>query len=88
LRTSLAVSQAVIDSLNNQLKLLSLQNQKIAENKKMVADFYQVLFGDKNIDAIDKYIGATYIQHYPMLPGGKEFLKEGAKTWFKGLPYS
>ena len=78
--------QIVIDSLTAQVKLLSGTIQRNMENKQLVADFYQELFGDKNIDAIDKYIGDTYIQHNPSLPDGKEFLKEGAKAWFKGAP--
>jgi predicted SnoaL-like aldol condensation-catalyzing enzyme len=56
------------------------------ENKKMVAQFYQELFGDKDITAIDQYIGNTYIQHNPLLPDGKEALKEAVKVWFKGAP--
>ncbi|HEX3010265.1 MAG TPA: ester cyclase, partial [Bacteroidales bacterium] len=55
-------------------------------NKKMVAEFYQQLFGDKDISAIDRYIGNTYIQHNPMLPDGKEVLKAAVKDWFKGAP--
>lgn len=60
--------------------------RKQEENKKMVAQFYQELFGDKDITAIDRYIGNTYIQHNPMLPDGKEALKEAVKVWFKGAP--
>jgi predicted SnoaL-like aldol condensation-catalyzing enzyme len=78
--------QIVIDSLSKQIKTLSENNQVLVENKKLVADFYQELFGDKNIDAIDKYIGDTYIQHNPTLPDGKDYLKNGVKIWFKGAP--
>lgn len=55
-------------------------------NKKLVADFYQQLFGDKDVSAIDKYIGNVYIQHNPSLPDGPEALKEGATQWFIGAP--
>ena len=78
--------QATIDSLNNQISILKKANQKIMDNKKMVADFYQELFGDKNIDAIDKYIGDTYIQHNPLAADGKEALKEILKQWFRNAP--
>ena len=72
------------------LKIISdsvmvIQQQESA-NKKMVAVFYQELFGDKNIDAIDQYIGDTYIQHNPMLPDGKEPLKEATRKWFANAP--
>jgi predicted SnoaL-like aldol condensation-catalyzing enzyme len=55
-------------------------------NKKLVADFYQELFGDKNMDAIDKYIGDVYIQHNPGVTDGKEALKNAVRVWFKGAP--
>jgi predicted SnoaL-like aldol condensation-catalyzing enzyme len=55
-------------------------------NKKIVIEFYQELFGDKNIDAINKYIGDKYIQHNPGLPDGKEALINAAEVWFKDAP--
>jgi predicted SnoaL-like aldol condensation-catalyzing enzyme len=55
-------------------------------NKKMVVEFYQELFGDKNVDAINKYIGDKYIQHNPGLPDGKEALINAVKIWFKDAP--
>jgi predicted SnoaL-like aldol condensation-catalyzing enzyme len=79
-------NQVVIDSLKNQINMLSENEKRLNDNKKIVADFYQDLFGNKNISAIDKYIGDIYIQHNPMLPDGKEALKNGAKEWFKGAP--
>jgi predicted SnoaL-like aldol condensation-catalyzing enzyme len=77
---------ANVDSLTNTIQALSDNRKKLEANKKLVADFYQELFGDKNIDAIDKYIGDTYIQHNPALPDGKDVLKQGATQWFKGAP--
>ena len=76
--------QPNVDSLTNEIQTLSNKERQLEANKKLVADFYQELFGDKNVDAIDKYIGDTYIQHNPALPDGKEALKQGATQWFKG----
>jgi predicted SnoaL-like aldol condensation-catalyzing enzyme len=74
------------DSLTKQISLYA-DTLKLQEfNKKLVADFYQQLFGDKDISAIDKYIGDVYIQHNPGLKDGKEALKQGAALWFKGAP--
>jgi predicted SnoaL-like aldol condensation-catalyzing enzyme len=75
-----------LDSINKQIKHLTEKKMEIENNKKMVADFYQELFGDKNIDAIDKYIGDVYIQHNPGVTDGKEALKNAVKVWFKGAP--
>lgn len=78
--------QAKIDSLNTQIQTLSKTQKQSEENKKLVGDFYQELFGDKSVDAIDKYLGETYIQHNPNLPDGKDALKAGVTQWFKGAP--
>lgn len=60
--------------------------QQLESNKKMVAEFYQELFGDKNIEAIHKYIGDKYIQHNPAIQDGKEALLQALKVWFKDAP--
>jgi predicted SnoaL-like aldol condensation-catalyzing enzyme len=78
--------QVTIDSLNIQIKSLKDSLNQNASNKKMVADFYQELFGDKNPAAIDQYVGDTYIQHNPSLPDGKDALKKAVAVWFKGQP--
>ena len=78
--------QLTIDSLHMQIKSLKDSLNQNALNKKMVADFYQSLFGDKNQAAIDQYIADTYIQHNPSLPDGKDPLKKAAAVWFKGKP--
>jgi predicted SnoaL-like aldol condensation-catalyzing enzyme len=70
---------ATADSLSKKATMLSL-------NKKMVAEFYQEFFGDKNIAALDKYLTPNYIQHNPGLPDGREALRQGATVWFKGAP--
>jgi predicted SnoaL-like aldol condensation-catalyzing enzyme len=76
----------VSDSTKKKISLLedTLRLQKF--NKKLVADFYQQLFGDKDISAIDRYVADDYIQHNPGLKDGKEALKLGASQWFKGAP--
>ncbi|HET7001228.1 MAG TPA: ester cyclase [Puia sp.] len=79
-------TQVTIDSLNMQIKSLKDSLNQNALNKKMVADFYQALFGDKNQAVIDQYIADSYIQHNPSLPDGKDALKKGVAVWFKGQP--
>lgn len=63
-------------------KILQIQ----ANNKKMVSEFYQKLFGDKDINAIDEYIGDVYIQHNPMAADGKQALKNVLEKWFVNAP--
>jgi len=74
------------DSANSQLTLLSDNQKQLEGNKKLVANFYQELFGDKNVAVIDNYISDTYLQHNPALPDGKDTLKKAAAEWFKGTP--
>lgn len=78
--------QAKVDSLKTELKNLQTKTNEEENNKKLVADFYQELFGDKNIEAVDKYLTEGYIQHNPGLPDGRAALKEGVTLWFKGAP--
>ena len=74
------------DSLASQVTMLRSVNQQMEDNKKLVASLYQEVFGDKNIDAVDKYIADNYIQHNPAVADGKEALKTALKVWFKGAP--
>lgn len=56
------------------------------ENKRIVLDFYQQMFGDKDISAVDKYVSPEYIQHNPSVADGAEAFKLAASNWFKGQP--
>jgi len=78
-----ASEKAHADSLTSQLTMLKSVNQQLEENKQLVTNLYQEVFGDKNIDAVDKYVGDPYIQHNPNVADGKEALKEALKIWFK-----
>ncbi|HLO59546.1 MAG TPA: nuclear transport factor 2 family protein [Bacteroidales bacterium] len=60
--------------------------QQIEANKKMVTEFYQQLFGDKNPEVILKYLAEDYIQHNPALPDGRKALYDAVKVWFKDAP--
>ncbi len=52
-------------------------------NKKMVAVFYQKLFGDLDLSVIDQYIVPDYIQHNPDAKDGRLALKTILAKWFK-----
>ena len=62
----------------------SQRNLKQEEaNKKMVAVFYQKLFGDLDLSVIDQYIVPNYVQHNPDATDGREALKKVLAEWFK-----
>lgn len=55
-------------------------------NKEVVLAFYQQMFGDKDVTAVDTYILPDYIQHNPYVADGAEPFKQAAKGWFEGQP--
>jgi len=60
--------------------------QQEDSNKQLVLTFYQKLFGDKDLSAIDDYIATDYIQHNPQVADGKDALKKMAAQWIAGGP--
>ncbi|MGV4414126.1 nuclear transport factor 2 family protein [Chryseobacterium sp. T1] len=62
------------------------KNTQDEANKKLVLDFYQKMFGDKDLSAVDQYIAPEYIQHNPTVADGAEAFKKAAAVWFKGQP--
>ena len=65
----------------------STRNLQLEENnKQLVLQFYQKLFGDKDISAINDYIATDYIQHNPQAADGRDALKKMATQWIAGGP--
>jgi predicted SnoaL-like aldol condensation-catalyzing enzyme len=43
------------------------------QNKQIVREFYELAFNDKRpAEAVERYVGSTYIQHNPQAPDGAE----------------
>ena len=59
------------------------EGQQTEENKKIVTDFIQALYGDKDSTAIDKYIADNVKQHNPLLQDGKEWLKNALRPYLQ-----
>ena len=56
-------------------------------NKKLVTEFYERVLNQKDLDAIDKYVG-PYKQHNPMAGDGPEGLKGFIAYLRKSAPQS
>jgi predicted SnoaL-like aldol condensation-catalyzing enzyme len=80
---------AILFALSAQ-KTYSQENKcEVAEkNKKIVVEFYQKLFGDKDVSVIDQYLVDDYIQHNPGVADGRQALKDIAAKWLANQPKS
>jgi predicted SnoaL-like aldol condensation-catalyzing enzyme len=56
--------------------------QKLEANKKLVSEFYQAFFGDKDSTSIDKYVGDNIIQHSPLFNDGKTAFKDALRPFY------
>lgn len=56
-------------------------------NKKLVAEFYEKVLNQKDVDAVDRYVG-PYRQHNPMAADGPEGLKGYVRYLKENAPQS
>jgi len=52
----------------------------VALNKKIVTDFYRLVFEPRNPDLIDQYIAPDFLEHNPTIEGGRDGLIKFMKT--------
>ena len=56
-------------------------------NKKLVLDFFRIVFQAENADAAKDYLSENYIQHNPKVPGGKDgFINFFKAKWKEPKP--
>jgi predicted SnoaL-like aldol condensation-catalyzing enzyme len=51
-----------------------------ALNKKIVTDFYRLVFEPRNTDLLDQYIAPDFVEHNPSVGGGRDALAKFLKT--------
>src|SRR4051794_16919975 len=67
--------------------LANAVHTRLAENKKIVTEFYNQSFVDhKPLEAADRYIGASYRQHNPHVPDGKKAFTDYFVPYFQKNP--
>lgn len=51
-----------------------------ALNKKIVSDFYRLVFEPRNPDLVEQYVAPEFVEHNPVIQGGREGLIQFLKT--------
>lgn len=64
-------AQAPVAPAADQAALLASPDPKLAQNKRLVYDFWREVFEGGHMDEAPKYLTDTYIQHNPNVPSGR-----------------
>ena len=67
-----SIAQLPIQPLSDQKTLLQSSDPKLAQNKKLLYDFWREVFEAGHLDLADKYMAETYIQHNPNVATGRK----------------
>lgn len=71
-----AWAQVPPEPVQDQLALLHSDDPQLAANKKLVFDFWRIVFEAGHMDQAERYMTAEYIQHNPNLPSGRDTFVE------------
>jgi steroid delta-isomerase-like uncharacterized protein len=58
----------------------------IEKNKKVIGEFYEEVFGKRNLDAVARFMHDDYIQHNPDTEQGKAGFIDFHKGFFAAVP--
>ena len=67
-----SIAQLPVQPLSDQKTLLQSSDPKLAQNKKLLYDFWREVFEAGHLDLADKYMAETYIQHNPNVATGRK----------------
>lgn len=74
--SSMTVAQAPVVPSPRQEALLVSADSKLAQNKKLVFDFWREVVDAGQVQLIEKYVADNYIQHNPNIASGRTALVE------------
>src|ERR1700733_9283815 len=83
---SLIVLFAVSAFAQDQKAMLYSKNAKLAQNKKIVYDFWREILEAGHIEFADKYMMESYIQHNPNVPIGRQPIVDYFTKYVKPIP--
>ena len=70
----------------DQLAMLASPDPQLARNKKLVFDFWRIVYEGGHLDQAPKYMAEGYIQHNPNVPSGRKAFVELFSKQRKPLP--
>lgn len=65
-------AQVPVDVHPDQTELLASDDPQLAENKRLVFDFWRLVFQARNMELAPDYMAEDYIQHNPNVPTGRQ----------------
>ena len=71
-----AVAQVPVEAHADQSAMLVSADAHLAANKRLVYDFWREVIEAGHVDAADKYLTESYIQHNPTVPTGRAGFKQ------------
>jgi predicted SnoaL-like aldol condensation-catalyzing enzyme len=83
---SLIILFAVSAFAQNQKAMLYSKNAKLAQNKKLVYDFWREILEAGHIEFADKYMMESYIQHNPNVATGRQPIVDYFTKYVKPIP--
>lgn len=70
--TSTSFAEVPVEVHPDQSSLLHSDNAQLADNKRLVYEFWVKIFQGKQLDLADQYLAEHYIQHNPNVPTGRQ----------------
>jgi predicted SnoaL-like aldol condensation-catalyzing enzyme len=70
--SSKTYAQVEVKPLSDQRSMLQSNDPQLAQNKKLLYDFWREVFEAGHLELADKYMAETYIQHNPNVPTGRK----------------
>lgn len=68
---SASVAQVPVVAAADQALFLQSEDPRLAQNKRLVYDFWREVLDAGHLDLADKYLAENYIQHNPNVPTGR-----------------
>ncbi|MFI5154001.1 MAG: ester cyclase [Chitinophagales bacterium] len=80
------LTQLPVIPLADQKSLLQSKDSKLAQNKKLVYDFWREVLEAGHLELAEKYMAETYMQHNPNVPTGRKAFVEFFSKFKKPIP--